>query len=200
MGNSEVGHLHIGAGRKIPQDLTQINITIQNGEFFNNSVLLKAIKTAKKNDVKIALTASDSFCVDRHKDTFLKLIKNDVDLLFANAQEAQALSGKKGNDEAVMTLAEMCANIAVTDGDKGSILIFNDQSTKIKPFIVTPLDTTGAGDSYAAGLLFGLTNGYSLEASGKIASFYASRVVSQIGPRYNGDIRKEMIGLGLAQK
>jgi sugar/nucleoside kinase (ribokinase family) len=159
--------------------------------------LLQAIDTAKKNDVKIALTASDPFCVSRHKEIFLKLIKNDIDLLFANAQEAQALTGKDGNDEAVKALAEMCENVAVTDGEKGSILSFNGRVIKVEPFIVTSLDTTGAGDAYAAGLLFGLTNRYTLEDSGKIASFFASRVVSQIGPRYSGDIRKEMISLRL---
>lgn len=159
--------------------------------------LLQAIETAKKNDVKIALTASDSFCVARHKEIFIRLIKNDVDLLFANAQEAQALSGKDNNMEAVKALGEMCENMAVTDADKGSILSFSGRTTKIDPFIVTPLDTTGAGDSYAAGLLFGLTNGFSLEDSGKIASFFASRVVSQIGPRYSGDISRELSSLRL---
>lgn len=159
--------------------------------------LLKAVDTAKKNNVKIALTASDSFCVARHKDIFLKLIKNDVDLLFANAQEAQALSNTDNNEKAIKVLAGMCKNIAVTDGEQGSMLSFNSQVTKIEPFMVTPLDTTGAGDSYAAGLLFGLTNGYSLEDSGKIASFFASRVVSQIGSRYSGDIKRELVSLRL---
>jgi hypothetical protein len=161
--------------------------------------LLRAIDAAKKNSVKIALTASDSFCVARHKDIFLKLIKNDVDLLFANAQEAQALSDTKENEEAIKALSDMCKNIAVTDGDHGSILSFNGQVIRIEPSIVSPLDTTGAGDSYAAGLLFGLTNGYSLQDTGNIASFFASRVVSQIGPRYSGDIKKEMLSLRLSK-
>ena len=63
--------------------------------------------------------------------------------------------------------------------------------------MVTTLDTTGAGDSYAAGLLYGITHGYPLEASGKIASFYSSRVVSQIGPRYTGNIQVELKSLKL---
>ena len=192
--SSEIAYEDVDEGR-----LKQSSYIYLEGYLFDSELatqtLLQAIETAKKNDVKIALTASDSFCVARHKDIFLKLIKNDVDLLFANAQETRALSDKDDNDEAVKALAEMCENIAVTDGEKGSTLCFKGQFTKIEPFIVTPLDTTGAGDSYAAGLLFGLTNGYSLEASGKIASFFASRVVSQIGPRYNGDIRKEMTSL-----
>ncbi len=171
------------------------------GYLFDSEVatktILKAVDTARKNNVKIALTASDSFCVERHRDLFMGLIKDDVDLLFANAQEAQALSNTDDTAKAVGILSEICQNLAVTDGSRGSILSFNGQVYNIQPFIATALDTTGAGDSYAAGLLFGLTHGYSVEDSGKIASFYASRVVSQIGPRYAGDIRKEMISLKL---
>jgi hypothetical protein len=161
--------------------------------------LLRAIDTAKQHNVKIALTASDAFCVARHKDTMLRLIKNDVDLLFANTQEAQALSDTDSLEGAVKALSEMCKNIAVTDGSRGSVLSFGKQLEKIKPHIVSPLDTTGAGDSYAAGLLFGLTSGYSLKSSGTLASFFASRVVSQIGPRYAGDIRQEIKSLKLKE-
>jgi len=171
------------------------------GYLFDSEVatltLMAAVETAKKNNVRIALTASDAFCIERHKDIFLKLIHNDVDLLFANAKEAQALTGTTDTREAVQALAGMCTNIAVTDGAKGSILSFNKELLRVEPFMVTALDTTGAGDSYAAGLLFGLANGYSVEASGKIASFYASRVVANIGPRYGGDIGTEIKSLRL---
>jgi hypothetical protein len=68
---------------------------------------------------------------------------------------------------------------------------------KIAPYPVIAVDTTGAGDSYAAGLLYGLTNGYSLEASGTIASFFSSRVVFQLGPRYSGDIKEDLKELEL---
>jgi hypothetical protein len=160
--------------------------------------ILKAVDTARKNGVKIALTASDSFCVERHKNIFSDLIKNDVDLLFANAQEAKALSQTDDLQKAVNILSEMCENIAITDGEHGSILSLKGEVHKVQPFIVNPLDTTGAGDSYASGLLFGITNGYSFKDSGNIASFYASRVVSQIGPRYTGDIKKELLSLKLS--
>lgn len=157
--------------------------------------MLQAIDMAKKNGVKIALTASDTLCIERHKDIFLELIQNDVDLLFANAQEAFALSDTDNIKKALKVLSGMCQHIAITDGDQGSILSFNGQFIRIKPYIVSALDTTGAGDSYAAGLLFGLTNRYPLEDSGKLASFFASRVVSQVGPRYCGDIKQEIKSL-----
>ncbi len=153
---------------------------------------LQVVEVAKKNDVKISLSASDPFCVDRHKDIFLKLIQNDVDLLFANAQEAQALAGTDDTAEAVKMLSKMCDNVAVTDGEQGSFLNFRGEALYIEPHKVNALDTTGAGDSYAAGLLYGLTSGYSLPESGKLASFYASRIVAQVGPRYLGDIKKDL--------
>ena len=154
--------------------------------------LLLAVEMAKKNDVKIALTASDAFCIDRHKEILLKLIKNDVDLLFANAEEAEALTDTGNMDDAVNALAGMCRNIAVTNGEKGSTLCFDEEILQIKPWTISPVDTTGAGDSYAAGLLYGLTNNYTLLESGNLASFYSSRVVGQLGPRYQGNIREEI--------
>jgi len=165
------------------------------GYLFDSALATKtifsAVDTAKKHSVKIAVTASDAFCIARHKDVFIELLKNS-DLLFANAQEAQALTDTDTNDAAIKSLSRLCPNIAITDGGRGSILCISGQAAAIKPHLVSPLDTTGAGDSYAAGLLFGLTHGYSLENCGNIASFFASRVVSQIGPRYSGDIKQEL--------
>jgi len=159
--------------------------------------LLRAIATAKQHKVKVALSASDSFCIERHKDQFLQLIKNDVDLLFANAQEAQALTDTASIDDAIRVLPGWRRQCAITDGAHGSTLIFNGSLLKITSYPVIAVDTTGAGDSYAAGLLFGVTNGYSLEASGRIASFFSSRVVFQLGPRFGGDIKEEIKELEL---
>jgi sugar/nucleoside kinase (ribokinase family) len=152
-----------------------------------------AITLAKRAGVKVAFTASDAFCIDRHRDTFLKLINGDVDLLFANAQEAQALTGASDTDAALRALGEMCAGVAVTDGDQGSTLRINGETVQVAPHKVAALDTTGAGDSYAAGLLYGLTNGCSLERSGEIASLFSARVVSLMGPRFTGNIREEVL-------
>jgi len=152
-----------------------------------------AIMCAKRAGVKVAFTASDAFCIDRHRDTFLKLIKDDADLLFANAQEAQALTGASDTDAALSALSEMCGGVAVTDGENGSIVCINNETVRVAPHKVAALDTTGAGDSYAAGLLYGLTNDCSLERSGEIASLFSSRVVSQMGPRFSGTIREEVL-------
>lgn len=181
--------------------LTQSSYAYLEGYLFDSELatgtLLRSVETGKKHGVKIALTASDAFCVERHKALLLQLIKENVDLLFANAQEAQALTETDNTDSAIKALAGLCKQVAVTDGARGSTLCFNGEVKKIASYMVSPLDTTGAGDSYAAGLLFGITHGYTLENSGKLASFFASRVVSQIGPRYSGDIRQEIKSLRL---
>lgn len=154
-----------------------------------------AISLAKRAGVKVAFTASDAFCIERHRDMFLNIINKDVDLLFANAQEARALTGAPDTDTALRQLGRMCAGVALTDGEHGSILHFDGKTVRVAPHKVTALDTTGAGDSYAAGLLYGLTNGCSLERSGAIASLFSARVVSQMGPRFSGNIRDEVQGL-----
>jgi sugar/nucleoside kinase (ribokinase family) len=166
------------------------------GYFFESErtiqTLLQAVAVARKNGVRIALTTSDAFCFDRHKDLFLQLIQNDVDLLFANTREARALSRTDNNEAALRVLSSWCENVAVTDGEHGSMVSFNGEVTKITPHIVPAVDTTGAGDAYAAGLLYGITSGRTVRESGMIASFFSAKVVSQIGPRYSGDIQPEL--------
>jgi len=157
--------------------------------------MLRAVAVARKNGVKVALTASDASCVDRHRDILVQLIQNDVDLLFANASEARALSGADNNDAALQVLSGWCEGVAVTDGEHGSMVNFNGEITKIAPYIVSALDTTGAGDAYAAGLLYGIISGHTVRESGMIASLFSAGVVAQIGPRYNGDIKPELENL-----
>jgi len=169
------------------------------GYFFESErtvqTLLQSVAVARKNGVRIALTASDVFCIDRHRDLFLQLIQNDVDLLFANAWEARALSRTDNNEAALRVLSGWCETVAVTDGEHGSMVSFNGEVTKILPHIVSAVDTTGAGDAYAAGLLYGITSGRTVMESGTIASFFSAKVVAQIGPRYSGDIQPELKNL-----
>ena len=154
--------------------------------------MLRVVAVARKKGVKIALTASDANCVNRHRDLLVQLIQNDVDLLFANSREAQALSRTNNNEEALRVLSGWCEGIAVTDGEQGSMVSFNGEVTRITPNRVSAVDTTGAGDAYAAGLLYGITSDRTIRESGMIASLFSARVVAQIGPRYNGDIQPEL--------
>lgn len=178
------------------QQLQNSDYLYLEGYLFDSSMatetMLHAIKLARAAGVKVAFTASDAFCIERHRDLFLKILNGDVDLLFANAQEACALTGAPDTDGALRRLAGMCPGVAITDGERGSFLHFEGATVRVAPHSVKALDTTGAGDSYAAGLLYGLTNGCSLERSGAIASLFSARVVSQMGPRYAGNIREEV--------
>ena len=154
--------------------------------------MLRAVAFARNNGVKIALTASDADCVNRHRDLFIPLIQNDVDLLFANASEARTLSGADNNDAALRVLSGWCEGVAVTDGEHGSIVSFNGEVAKISPNRVFAVDATGAGDAYAAGLLYGIASGHTIRESGMIASLFSAKVVAQIGPHYKGDIQPEL--------
>jgi sugar/nucleoside kinase (ribokinase family) len=154
--------------------------------------MLRAVATARNSGVKIALTTSDATCINRHGDMLIQFIQNNVDLLFANAQEARALSNTDNNETALRELSGWCEGVAVTDGEHGSMISFNGEITKIKPKRVSAVDTTGAGDAYAAGLLYGIASGRTIRESGMIASLFSARVVAQIGPRYNGDIQPEL--------
>ena len=154
--------------------------------------MLRTVALAGKNGVKIALTASDPGCVDRHRDLLVQLIQNDVDLLFANAREAQALSGADNIEAALRILSGWCEIVAVTDGEHGSLASFNGEVTKIAPYSVSAIDTTGAGDAYAAGFLYGITRGRTVKENGTIASLFSAGVVAQIGPRHSGDIQPDL--------
>jgi len=157
--------------------------------------MLRSIAIARKYGVKIALTASDAGCVDRHRDLLVPIIQNEVDLLFANAREAQVLSGAENNQAALRVLSGWCEGVVVTDGEHGSLVSFNGKVVNITPYGVSALDTTGAGDAYAAGLLYGIASSRTVRESGMIASFFSAKVAAQIGPRYNGDIQPELKSL-----
>jgi sugar/nucleoside kinase (ribokinase family) len=154
--------------------------------------MLRVVAAARKNGVKVALTASDVNCVERHHDMLVQLIQNDVDLLFANAQEARELSGADNNEAALHVLSGWCEGVAVTDGERGSMVSSNGEVMKIAQNSVSAVDTTGAGDAYAAGMLYGIAKGHTIRESGMIANLFSAKVVAQIGPHYNGDIQPDL--------
>jgi len=132
---------------------------------------------------KVALTLSDSFCVHRHHAEFTELI-NHVDILFSNEAEAQALTGETEFNAAVAALAGRCPTVCVTHGANGSVIVADGQLHKIAAIGVDHIvDTTGAGDLYAAGVLFGITAGYDMATAGRIGSIAAAEAISHVGPR-----------------
>ena len=133
---------------------------------------------------KVALTLSDSFCVQRHHADFHTLVCNDVDLLFANEHELAVLFGTDDFAASVQVLRDKCPLAVVTRSKQGSIVITADDYIEVPALPVDPIiDATGAGDMYAAGFLYGLTHGKSLEQSAEIGTICAAEVIMHMGPR-----------------
>jgi len=132
----------------------------------------------------VSLTLSDSFCVDRHRDDFLSLVDDEVDLLFGNEAELMALYQTETFDASIAALRKQCPLAAITIGAKGSIVVTADELIDVPVVPVRRVvDTTGAGDLYASGFLFGLTSGASLAEAGHFGSIAAAEVISHVGPR-----------------
>lgn len=144
---------------------------------------LKAIELAKSNDVKVALTVSDPFLIANHRDEFWALIEGPVDLLFCNLEEARSLTGLDDPIDCAQEIHRHADNVALTMSEKGSILMHEGEAIPIEAVPIEAVDTTGAGDMYAAGLLFGITNGMSWQRAGHMASHAAARIVAQLGAR-----------------
>lgn len=144
---------------------------------------LKAIRLAKENGVKVAFTVSDPFLIGMNRELFWELIRGPVDLLFCNLEEARSLTGQTDPVECARAIHQHAAEVALTLGADGSLLMHGGQVFPVEGVSVKAVDTTGAGDMYAAGILFGITNGFSWQQAGHLASHAASRIVSQMGAR-----------------
>jgi sugar/nucleoside kinase (ribokinase family) len=144
----------------------------------------KAAALAHGSGRMIALTLSDSFVVERHRAALLGFIEGQVDLLFANEREVTALFETASFDEAVETLRQRVTLAAVTRSEQGSVVLTRGERLSVAAEPVEKVvDTTGAGDQYAAGFMFGLARGRPLQLCGKLGSLAASEVISHYGPR-----------------
>lgn len=143
-----------------------------------------AASIAHANGRKVSLTLSDSFCVDRHRADFRSLVTDEVDILFGNHDELLSLYEVGSFDEAVAAVQRDCHLAVVTVGARGCYIITRDAvlTAPAEP-VAQVLDTTGAGDLFAAGFLFGYTRGYPLVHCAKLGSIAAAEVISHVGPR-----------------
>ncbi len=133
---------------------------------------------------KVALTLSDSFCVQRHHDDFFNLVCDEVDLLFANEHELAVLFDTDDFAASVRVLRDKCPLAVVTRSKQGSVVVSGDEYIEVPALPVDPIvDATGAGDMYAAGFLYGLTHGKSLEQCAEIGTICAAEVIMHMGPR-----------------
>jgi sugar/nucleoside kinase (ribokinase family) len=158
------------------------------GYLFDKDAAKEAFRTAAEYahaaGRKVALTLSDSFCVDRHRADFLSLVKNDIDILFSNEDELKALYQVDSINDGLHQLRDNCEFAAVTRNEHGSVVIDGDEVVIIDAEPVeSVVDATGAGDMYAAGFLYGFVRGKPIEQCGKIGSIGASEVITHMGPR-----------------
>jgi sugar/nucleoside kinase (ribokinase family) len=143
----------------------------------------EAARLAHAAGRQVALTLSDPFCVDRHRESFVELIDGAVDVLFANSEEITSLFQASGFDEALKQLSGRVSVAAVTCGAQGSVVLAGDDLHRVASYPVPVLDTTGAGDMYAAGFLHGLAQGWDLPACARLGSATAARTIAQTGAR-----------------
>ncbi len=152
---------------------------------------IKAAKIAKESNTKIILSLSDSFCVDRHRESFLDLINDFVDILFCNEEELKSLFKSNDLEQCKIKINSLCELTAITLGEKGSIIVYKNKTELIKPFLFgKAVDTTGAGDIFAGGFIHGLINNLSLNNCGQIGSICAGHIVTQIGSRSTINLKK----------
>lgn len=151
----------------------------------------QAIQYAHAAGRKTALTLSDSFCVDRYRSEFLQLLSGDIDILFANEEELKSLFQVDDFDDALQRIQGHCEIAALTRSEKGSVIVRGSE-VHIVDAVPVPriVDTTGAGDLYAAGFLYGLARDYDLKTCGMIASLAAAEVISHFGARPEVTLKK----------
>tara|TARA_Y100000813_G_scaffold79494_1_gene56269 strand:- start:384 stop:1397 length:1014 start_codon:yes stop_codon:yes gene_type:complete len=154
------------------------------------NAFIEAAKIAKLSNTKIILSLSDSFCVDRHRESFLELIKNYVDIVFCNESEALSLFKKNKLENCNNQLSSLCELVVITLGSEGSLIINKSKKEKIKATLKGKiLDTTGAGDIYAGGFIHGLIKNFSIKKCGQIGSTCAGQIITQLGSRSNTDLQ-----------
>ena len=150
----------------------------------------KAMAIAGANGTRSALTLSDGFCVDRYRDEFRALVDGPLDILFANEDEIKSLYQVDDFDDALQAIRGRVDVAALTRSEKGSVIVAGDEIHIVDAEPVADLqDTTGAGDLFAAGFLYGLTHGRSYHDCARLGGIAAAEVISQIGPRPQTDLK-----------
>ena len=144
----------------------------------------KAIDIAQSNGTTVALSLSDSFCVERHRESFEYAIRNGVDIVVADEDEANALLETDTFDATLDALEGYDNLFTITRSEKGSVIVHGDQQiVQAATPVEKVVDTTGAGDAYTAGFLFGWANDYSLEECAKLGTYCGTTVIQQVGAR-----------------
>jgi sugar/nucleoside kinase (ribokinase family) len=171
-----------------PDLIASAQVTYLEGYLFDppraKEAFRKAAKIAHDSGRKVSLSLSDPFCVDRYRDEFRELVANHVDILFANESEICSLYQVENFEDAVDRVSREAEVAAVTRSEKGSIVVTRDRKFWVAAQPASRVvDSTGAGDLYAAGFLYGLTNGMELPNCGRLGSLVAAEALSHYGAR-----------------
>lgn len=153
---------------------------------------LHAMKIAKANNVKVSLDLADPGLIQRNLESLKKIVKGYANIIFVNETEAEAFTGKKEED-ALNEISKFCEVAVVKLGEKGSLIKTNNKIYKIPINKVNTVNTNGAGDAYAAGILYSIANNIDIEKAGKIAAYISSQVVADKSARLDKKIDIQQI-------
>ena len=190
---------HLGASIELSADDLTENL-FKGAELFyiegylvqNHSLLEKAVSLAKENNQKIFLDLASYNVVEENIDFLKHILADYVDVVFANEEESKAMTGKQPR-EAVYELAKYCEIAIVKIGSKGSLILNNNELTEVGVIEATSVDTTGAGDLYAAGFMYGYAHNSSMEICGKLGSLLSGKVIENVGAKIYPEIWPEII-------
>jgi len=171
-----------------PELIGSAQVTYLEGYLFDQvrakEAFREAARVAHAAGKRIALTLSDGFCVDRHRADFLALVDGEVDILFANETEILSLYEVDDFDDALQMVSRSCEVAALTRSEKGAVVVSGAEMHVIDAHpVAAVVDSTGAGDAYSAGFLFGFTHGYDLGRCGRLGALAACEVISHLGAR-----------------
>ncbi|MFZ5932070.1 MAG: adenosine kinase [Pseudomonadota bacterium] len=198
----------LGAGQELhprdvdPATIESAQITYLEGYLWDpphaKEAFRKAMDIAHQAGRQVAMSLSDAFCVERYRDEFQHLAAGNIDILFANESEIMSLYQTRTFDDALQAVRGKCAIAALTRSEKGCVIVAGDEVHVIEAVKPAQLiDTTGAGDLFAAGFMFGLTHGRDLAASARIGALAASEVIAHLGPRPQSDLKALLKKSGL---
>ena len=166
------------------EDIKNSDMIFLEGYLWDEGEPKKAFEKAIKNSKKTAMSLSDLFCVERHKPNFLELVKNSLDIIFANEQEITSLIDAKSFEEVILFSKQGNKNIIITRGDKGAISISNGELIEcVAQKNLNIKDLTGAGDLFAAGYLHGIINNLSIKECLIKGTELSSKIIQKIGAR-----------------
>ncbi len=185
-----------------PEVVAQAKVTYLEGYLWDpaggKAAFRKASRLAQASGRKVALSLSDPFCVDRYRDEFRDFVGEGVDVLFANEEEICSLYQAPDFDAALQAVRGHCEIAVLTRGVHGSVVVTGDEVHVIDAETVAKVvDTTGAGDLFAAGFLFGITNGRDLPTAARIGSLAAAEVVAHYGARPEASLKRLLEARGL---